>query len=89
MPFFFNKNVAFILSDLYHKIEIIAYCSETIPDTMLHAGILTQELVACLKIAQSILIISRCHTVNRFKVLILSIQWKGSDFMCKNHKMVC
>ena len=48
MPFFFNKNVAFILSDLYHKIEIIAYCSKTIPDTMLHAGILTQELVAIL-----------------------------------------
>ncbi len=30
------------------KIEIIAYCSKTIPDTMLHAGILTQELVAIL-----------------------------------------
>jgi hypothetical protein len=48
MPFFLNKNVSFILSDLYHKIEIIAYCSKTIPETMLHSGILTQELVAIL-----------------------------------------
>ena len=48
MPFFLNKNVSFILSDLYHKIEIIAYCSKTIPETMLYSGILTQELVAIL-----------------------------------------
>ncbi len=53
VPFFLNKNINFTLSDLYQKMEIIAYSSKTIPENMIHSGILTQELVAILEALKS------------------------------------
>ena len=49
MPFFLNKNVTFVLDELYQKMEIIAYFSKTLPPGMRSAGILSQELCAILE----------------------------------------
>ena len=49
MPFFHNRNVHFVLDDLFQKIEIIAYSSKTVPENMSQAGIVDQELLATLE----------------------------------------